>query len=209
MLEVVHSKSSEKAMIFVQTREEVRALNRMCQQERLLSSDMSSKHVKVGTEKIHVGEWIKFNAADRYRGIENSHTGVVTKITLGGEVHVKLDREFTKEEKRRGLKKEIVIKPKQLKARKGEKDPFIMPAYARTVHAGQGLSTEYAYFMPGGRMTNKNLTYVGISRSEVRTKIYVDQDHAGPFCSLIADAMKKQVIKETAHELKDRLSLKI
>ena len=204
-----HSKSPEKAMIFVQTREEVRALNRMCQQDRLLSGDMSSKHVKVGTEKVHVGEWIKFNAADRYRGIENSHTGVVTKITLGGEVHVKLDREFTKDEKRRGLKKEIVIKPKQLKARKGEKEPFIMPAYARTVHAGQGLSTEYAYFMPGGRMTNKNLTYVGISRSEVRTKIYVDQGHAGPFCSLITEAMKKQVSKETAHELKDRLSLKL
>lgn len=58
-------------------------------------------------------------------------------------------------------------------------------------------------------MTNKNLTYVGISRSKIRTKIYVDQDHAGPFFSLIAEAMKKEVKKETAHELQNRLSLKL
>lgn len=216
-----HTKTPETAMIFVQTREEVRNLNRTCQEARLLAGDIKSKHIKVGTEKIHVGEWIKFNSNDRRRGIENSNTGVVTKITRSGEVHVTLDREFTKQERRRGMKKEIVIEAKQLKPRKtrndqkqpkklnNKNDPFIMPAYARTVHAGQGLSTNHAYFMPGGRMTNKNLCYVGLSRSTARCKVYIDQDHAGPFLSLIKEAMEKHIKKETAHEVRERIGLEL
>lgn len=201
-----HKKSPETANIFVQTREEVRIINRMCQQERLLSGDMSSRNKKVGSEKIHEGEWVKFTASDRRKGIENSNTGVVTKIAMNGDIHVKLDREFTKEEMRRGLKKEIVITAKDLKKHKGP-DGLIMPAYARTVHAGQGLSVDHAYFMPGGSMTNKNLSYVGISRSKACTKIYIDRDHAGPHLSLIEEAMKKYIEKATAHEISSRLTI--
>jgi len=61
--------------------------------------------------------------------------------------------------------------------------------------------------MPGGSMTNKNLAYVGISRSKVCTKIYIDRDHAGPYLSLIEEAMKKYVEKATAHEISHRLKI--
>ncbi len=201
-----HKEHPDRAKIFVQTREEVRIINRMCQQERLLSGDMKSRHTKVGTEKIHEGEWIKLTASDRRKGIENSNTGFVTKIARNGDVHITLDREFTNVEKRRGMKKEVIISAKELKKHKG-KDGLIVPAYATTVHGGQGLSVDYCYFMPGGRMTNKNLSYVGISRSKVQTKIFIDQDHAGPYLSLIEEAMKKHVEKATAHEISQRLRI--
>lgn len=201
-----HKTTPETANIFVQTRDEVRIVNRMCQQERLLSGDMQSKSTKVGTEKIHVGEWVKFTASDRRKGIENSNTGFVTKIAMNGDIHVTLDREFTKAEKSRGKQKEVVITSKEMKKHQGA-DGLVMPAYARTVHAGQGLSVDHAYFMPGGSMTNKNLAYVGISRSKVCTKIYIDRDHAGPYLSLIEEAMKKYVEKATAHEISHRLKI--
>ena len=201
-----HRSTPETANIFVQTRDEVRIVNQMCQQSRLLSGDMQSKNTKVGTEKIHVGEWVKFTASNRRKGIENSNTGFVTKIAMNGDIHVTLDREFTKAEKNRGMKKEVVITSKDRKKHQGP-DGLLMPAYARTVHAGQGLSVDHAYFMPGGSMTNKNLAYVGISRSKVRTKIYIDRDHAGPYLSLIEEAMKKHIEKATAHEISSRLTI--
>ena len=60
-------------------------------------------------------------------------------------------------------------------------------------------------------MTNKELTYVQLTRGEIATKLFIDRDHAGKKLADIASAMKQSGKKDLAHDQTDgnRLRLQI
>ncbi|MDZ4849682.1 MAG: MobF family relaxase [Pirellulaceae bacterium] len=190
-------KRPEDAMILVQTREEARQINRMCQSARLLESAISNISVRVGDQELHVNDRVMFQKPMRHLGIENGNSGTVIGITERGEVRIQLDKEISKQQKKRGITQEPIFNASKLTS------DDIKLAYAATTHKLQGIDVEKAYVLAGGSMTNQQQTYTALSRSTAKTKLYIDRDHAGPMLSEILKAMEKSLEKPMAHDLEE------
>jgi ATP-dependent exoDNAse (exonuclease V) alpha subunit len=182
-------------VIIVQTNAEVSQMNRKCQNARLVEGTISPIHVRVGEDKFHVKDRVMMKETDGHRGIANSNLGTIKSIDEWGNVTVTLDRELSQSEKKRGLKKDVVLTHKELTP------DFIALGYSSTTHKFQGGSIERVYALAGGPMTNRNLAYVALSRSTEQCRLYIDQDHAGHKLSAISQAVDKHVEKRMAHEL--------
>lgn len=188
-------KRPEAFVIIVQTNSEVSQMNRKCQNARLLAGTVSPIHVQVGEDKIHINDRVMMKETVSHRGIANSNLGTVKSIDESGNVTVTLDRELSKGEKARGLKQDVVLTRKDLTP------DFIGLGYSSTTHKFQGGSLERVYVLAGGPMTNRNLTYVALSRSTEQCRLYIDRDHAGHKLAAISQAASKHVEKYMAHEL--------
>ena len=182
-------------VVIVQQNSEVSQMNRKCQNARLLAGTVSPIHVQVGEDKMHVNDRVMMKETASHRGIANSNLGTIKSIDKLGNVTVTLDRELSKGEKARGLKKDVVLTRKELTP------DFIGLGYSSTTHKFQGGSLERVYVLAGGSMTNRNLTYVALSRSTQQCRLYIDRDHAGHKLAAISQAASKHVEKYMAHEL--------
>ena len=185
----------EAFVVIVQQNSEVSQMNRKCQNARLLAGTVSPIHVQVGDDKIHVNDRVMMKKTVSHRGIANSNLGTVKAIDEWGNVTVTLDRELSRSEKARGLKKDVVLTPKDLNP------DFIGLGYSSTTHKFQGGSLQRVYVLGGGSMTDRNLAYVALSRSTEQCRIYIDRDHAGHKLAAISQAASKHVEKSMAHEL--------
>ncbi len=185
----------EAFVVIVQQNSEVSQMNRKCQNARLVAGTVSPQHVQVGDDKIHINDRVMMKETVSHRGIANSNLGTVKSIDGLGSVTVTLDRELSQSEKARGLKKDVVLTRKELTP------DFIGLGYSSTTHKFQGGSLERVYVLAGGSMTNRNLTYVALSRSTQQCRLYIDRDHAGHKLAAISQAASKHVEKYMAHEL--------
>lgn len=189
----------EKMVVVVHTREEAKQINRMCQNARLLDGQISSHSVKVGDQDLHVSDLVMFKANMGELGVRNGNIGKVTSISERDEITIQLEKQLTKEQIARGLKREVTLTTSKLTT-----DQLSL-AYSETAHKLQGADREFVFYLAGGAMDNQQMAYTALSRSTENTKIYVDRDHAGPKLSLIATAMQKRIEKESAHEVEQRL----
>ncbi len=199
-------KEPQKAFILTQTKAEAKQLNRLCQDARRFEGATSSKSAVIQNQVYHVGDRVMFHKKILKKGIENGYQGKITGIdTLKKTVTVMLDRKPNEQKSARGHKQEVTIAIKDL-----PKD-YLTLGYAATTHKLQGQSVERAYCLLGGGMTNKELTYVQLTRAEVATKLFIDRDHAGKKLADIATAMRQSGKKELAHDQTDtnRLRLQI
>ncbi len=185
----------EAFVVIVQQNSEVSQMNRKCQNARLLAGTVSPIHVQIGEDKMHVNDRVMMKETASHRGIANSNLGTIKSIDKLGNVTVTLDRELSQSEKARGLKKDVVLTRKELTP------DFIGLGYSSTTHKFQGGSLERVYVLAGGSMTNRNLTYVALSRSTEQCRLYIDRDHAGHKLAAISQAASKHVEKYMAHEL--------
>lgn len=192
----------EEAIILTQTRAESRHINRLCQMERQLDGQLSSKSVKIHGEKYHVGDRVMFHDPKRNKGIENGYQAKVTAVNpLTKSITVTLDREPSPQQKKMGRSRVVTLGQSEV-----EPD-FITLGYAATTHKLQGQSRERAYCLIGGNLTTQELTYVQVTRGELSTKLFTDRYHAGPKLADLAEAIKKSGRKELAHDQGLRLSI--
>ena len=73
-------------------------------------------------------------------------------------------------------------------------------SYAITTHKGQGSTVENSYVLLGGGMSNKQMAYTQLSRGKLSTKIFLDENSAGPDLRDIARRIGKDRTKTLAHE---------
>ena len=199
-------KEPQKAFVLTQTRAEAKQLNHLCQAARRLEGATRSKSAVIQNQVYHVGDRVMFHKKILKNGIENGYQGEITGVDrLKKTVTVMLDRKPNEQKSARGHKQEVTIAIKDL-----PKD-YLTLGYAATTHKLQGQSVERAYCLLGGGMTNKELTYVQLTRGELITKLFIDRDHAGKKLADIADSMKQSGKKELAHDQTDgnRLRLQI
>jgi len=80
-------------------------------------------------------------------------------------------------------------------------DQAVSLAYAATTHRLQGGSTETAYMLVGGQMTDQQMSYTQATRGEQKTFVFVDKLHAGPHLTQLARSMSRSRPKLMAHDV--------
>jgi conjugative relaxase-like TrwC/TraI family protein len=178
-------------VIFTQTRDEAKIVNRLCQRQRLTQglSD-ESRSVTVGGERLCQGDRILFHKQRFADGIANGHRGTILQTNaLLGRLTVQLD----------GREGE---QPRSVTVRTRDYGPDgITLAYAQTTHKGQGQSVEHTYMLLGGSMTDREMSYVQATRGKLSTRLYVDDAHAGPELKDLVRAMNRSNAKLMAHDI--------
>ncbi len=194
------------SIILTQTRAEAKQINHMCQAARRLEGAISSKSTVAANQVYHVGDIVLFHTAMKLKGIENGFKAEVVGVdSLKKTMTVMLDRELSQQQKQRGHTQKVTLKVKDLSP-----DDMTL-GYAATSHKAQAQSVPKVFCLIGGGMTNQELTYVNLTRSEQFTKLFIDKDHAGKKLADIAASMKQSGKKELAHDQTDgnRLRLQI
>lgn len=183
-------------VIFTQTRLESSAINRMCQKERQRAGQVKTTGVVFNGQPICVGDRVLFHEALRRIGIENGYAGTVLAVDpRRNRISVRLDGEPSEQNKKRGHRQIVTISPKDFK------DRGVSLFYSATTHKLQGQGVEKAFLLLGGRMTDREMTYVQSSRGKTITKLFVDELNAGENLKSIANAIARSRAKKMAHEI--------
>lgn len=182
-----------ETLVFASTREEARELNELCQRARRERGEISPKGIKVGERRFSAGDHILFMRNFTARGL-SGHTDVqngtlaqvLSVSPLRGKMKVRLQggkvfsfsvREYTD----------------------------IELGYAMTTHKAQGVTVERALVLTGGRMTDRELSYVKASRARGETRIYTDRVEAGAGLKDLKRQMETSRAKDLAQDHKQDL----
>ncbi|QDT76364.1 MobF family relaxase [Lacipirellula limnantheis] len=199
--------------IFAGTRAEVSRFNTLCQEARLAGGLLDAREkVELDGVTFMVGDRVRFDIAARTRGIQKGTSGAVIACRegfTGKYVTVALGDETTSwSEHARDLLKhhatqllnaalgkpttpppprhDVVLVPLE------SLNPLCKPYrglsldYARTTHLGQGQTVENSYVLLGGQMTDRELSYVQMSRHREKLHLYSSEQEAGKTLAGIA-----------------------
>lgn len=214
--------------IFAGTRAEVDRFNKLAQWERVKAGLVdSTERVEHEGNIFMVGDRVRFNAAARTLGIRKGEEGTVIacKDGFSGKfVAVALGEDTSSFSKRtaKAMKHHAAQLMKAALGRRTEKLPprrdiVLVPLeklnplaksyrglslnYAMTTHLGQGQTVKNSYVLLGGKMTDRELSYVQTSRHREQLFLYADQNEAGR--TLTELARKTRPLDETAHTISD------
>ncbi len=178
--------------VFTETRKEASYINRKIQQARLDNGYLDpASAIKVHGMKFFGGDRVLFAKADKLKGIENGYKATILSTnTFTRTMRVELDTP------KRGLSSIVQVSFDKMSP------ADIQLGYASTTHKGQGSTSLNSYVLLGGGMTNLNMAYTQLSRAKHKTKIFLDEDCAGPSLKNIARRISKEQTKTLAHSLK-------
>ncbi len=173
----------EKALIFVGTRADVKIANTQCQSSRLRHGELSGSCFRDRGVSLYEKDRVLFTENSRKLGVQNGTLGTILELKHKQQIAVvKLDSG------------EVV--PVPLKSYQS-----LTLGYAVTTHKGQGTTVENAYILAGGRMQDRELSYVQASRARNSSRIYTDRNEADNDLSRLAKQMSKTHEKTLAHQL--------
>ena len=149
---------------------EVRQLNDMAQQERLKAGALNRcSAVTVGDETFYGGDRVFFTKKSRKLHLENGDAGTIVGIRnnpLSAAVTVRVDGEREA--------REIPLRTLLRTDYDG-----LTRGYASTVHKMQSKGVDHTHCLLSGGMTDREITYVSLSRHRKSVHIYTDENHAG------------------------------
>lgn len=186
-------------VIFAQTRREARALNAAAQKERQRFGAVRSwGGVGVGEERIFVGDRVIFHKPLRKWGAENGHRATVLRVNpILRTITVRLDHQPPSLPGQKPRSQTVTIPLRAL-----GKDGLTL-GMAATTHKFQGQTCDHSYVLMASRLTSKEMGYVQATRARHTTTIFSTVHHAGPNGEILAQALKKSVAKDLAHDLPD------
>lgn len=174
---------------------EVRAINRLCQEERLRAGEISERKMKLGPEEFHEKDRVVLTKRDRALKVENGFMGEVVSFSEEArEITVRLDK---------GGRTVTLPIDEYGKDR-------VKLAYASTVHISQGSTRESVLVLLGGHMMDKHVSYVAASRSRGETHLVADHAEVGKDPTLrdairtLGRAMSRDRTKTLARDLLDK-----
>jgi ATP-dependent exoDNAse (exonuclease V) alpha subunit len=174
----------ERALIFVGTRAEVADANARCQKARLRAGELRGHAYTHRGRTFYERDRVVFTKNSTKLGVENSAFGTIVELKrLRGIAMIKMDTGET-----------LPIPLRRFKGYKG-----LELGYAVTTHKGQGTTVDSAYLLVGGKMQDRELTYVQASRARLSTRVYTDQHEAGENLFQLAKQMEKSHQKTLAH----------
>lgn len=143
-------------------------INAMAQERRAQAGELGAHTVQLSGKPyaLAAGDEIIFTGQYRIPGqkrVENGITGTIT--------------DTARDEDR------VTIKTREREPRKIEVNTRefsdLSLGYAVHVHKGQGLTTETSGILTGGWQTDREHTYVAVSRAREQTQIYISRDDLG------------------------------
>jgi ATP-dependent exoDNAse (exonuclease V) alpha subunit len=192
--------------IFASTRTEVARLNTLAQQERLQAGFLDAREaIRHEGVTFIVGDRVRFNAAMKACGIQKGETGTVVACKdsftgkylavarseggpLWSEYALQVVKHHALQLVNAAIGKQTTLPPPR-------QDILLVPLetsipfskvyrglsldYAMTTHLGQGQTVENAYVLLGGKMTDRELSYVQMSRHRNVLQLYAGEQHAG------------------------------
>ena len=174
--------SVRQKLVFTGTRLEAAIINAKIQAERLVAGELRGDGVQHGKVMLFEGDRLHFTRNNRVLGVNNGSLATILAVR-GEEIAARLD----------GPRGEIV--------RFSLKEyGHVKLAYAVTSHAGQGVTTDRAYVLAGGTMTDLHISYVQTSRARELCEIHVDRMEAGEDLEQLARGMSKDRSKDLAHD---------
>ena len=200
------TQSPEEHRIFAATKGEVARFNQLAQWERVKAGLVdATERVEYREEIFMVGDRIRFNTTQRQLGIRKGEGGAIVACKdgfTGKYVAVKIDGETltlsahamhaVKHHARQLIKAALGKKTEVLRPRRDivlvplqSLNPLVKPYeglsldYAMTTHLGQGQTVKNSYVLLGGRMTDRELTYVQTSRHQQQLFLYANHTDAG------------------------------
>jgi conjugative relaxase-like TrwC/TraI family protein len=162
------SPDGQTVMITDASNREREEINAMAQERRAQAGELGSHRVELPEKPygLAAGDQIMFTAQYRIPGekrVENGITGTIT--------HTDRDEDrVTIKTNERGAR-EVVLDTSEF--------ADISLAYAVHVHKAQGLTAETSGILTGGWQTDKEHTYVAVSRAREQTQIYVTREDLG------------------------------
>lgn len=143
------------------TRKDVKDLNELARTERVKAGEVEQgERVKTdqGEREFATGDRIVFLKNDKSIGVKNGQLGTVEKIEREGSDGYRMAV--------RGDDGKLVT----LNTKDYDR---LDHGYATTVHKAQGVTVDRAYVL-SGRMHDRELSYVSMSRSRQETRLYID-----------------------------------
>lgn len=191
-------------LVFAQTRTEAKALNRLCQSERLQSQRRPNlKSVNFEGERFMTGDRVLFHQRLRAQGVQNGHQGTILSVSpLLNRITVRLDHAPLKPNSTPNAKATRMSQTVVIPLRSLRKEGLSL-GYAATTHSMQGKSVPYAYALVGGSMTNREMSYTQMSRGQLQTRLFVAEADAGEKNADLAKSMKQSVRRGLAHDVID------
>lgn len=168
---------------------EVRAINRMCQEERKQANQLGERKLFADGDFIYEGDRVMLGKNSRPLGVKNGFTGLVTGVDEeSGRMKVMLDVDD----------REVVVSLEDYGAKS------IKLGYASSVHKAQGRTIEYCHCLMGSHMDSLHLAYVQASRSRESTHLFLDRAHAGPGMRDAIRTLSRARHKDLARDIIDR-----
>jgi conjugative relaxase-like TrwC/TraI family protein len=174
----------DRHLILAATNDEAAALNRLCRVERARAGAVTGPPVRLDGSEVAAGDRVLFTRNSRLLGVTNGSLGTVVRADPGRRrLAVRLDG---------GPVVSVPVADY----------PHLRPGYAVTTHRAQGATAAHAYVLAGGAMTDRELTYVQLSRARGTTRVYVDRLSAGESLGDLARAMTRSRQHRLAHDVR-------
>ncbi|WP_454675917.1 Ti-type conjugative transfer relaxase TraA [Achromobacter pestifer] len=148
------------SIILAGMRKDVRDLNELARAERVQAGEIEpgeTVQTEQGKRDFAKGDRILFLKNDKRVGVKNGQLGTIEKIEREGGGHLLTVRRDSGE---------------QVAFNTADYDR-VDHGYATTVHKAQGVTVDRAYVLTG-KMHDRELSYVSMSRSRQETRLYVD-----------------------------------
>lgn len=216
--------------IFAGTRADVDRFNNLCQWERVQAGLVDpTERVEHDGQTFMVGDQVRFSTASRPRGIAKGESGTIIacKDGFSGKyvaVARRLDRQGLSERTLFALKHhakqliaaalgkrtvklpprdDVVLVP--LKSLNPLTKPYkgLVLDYAMTTHLSQGQTVANSYVLLGGKMSDRELSYVQGSRHKERLYLYCKEQEAGR--RLTAVARKHRPVSHAVNDQKTKI----
>jgi len=169
-------------LILANTNREVDMLNKLAQEKRHDAGELAKRHTSINEKRFFERDRILFGQNDNRLKVKNGMCGTLTRIDLlRKNLTVTLDNQKT------------VTFPKK------DYDKISL-AYAVTTHKSQGLTVQNSYLLVGGKMQDREISYVQASRARERTKFYTQADSTQQALLGLSQQMKKSNQKTLASE---------
>jgi len=174
--------SPAEHLALTSSRLEAAILNEKMQEERMLQGKLSSRSVAVGGLNFHEGDRVLFTRNNPFYDVRNGQIGTVLEADEAREkIVVELDG---------GKRVSVYVEEYQ----------HLRMGYTVTTHSAQGMTAQNVWVLVEP-LQDREMTYVQLSRARGNTRIYMDQDVAGPELTEIARQMSRSHQKLLAHDV--------
>ncbi|MDV3351279.1 MobF family relaxase [Leptothoe sp. LEGE 181152] len=171
-------------LILANTNADVNAINRLAQEKRKEVGALGERHTSINGETLYEGDRVLFRQNDKRQDVKNGMGGTLQKIDL--------------------LKKQLTVTLDNQESRTFSKDEYdqLSLGYGVTTHKSQGMTVKNSYVLAGGRMQDRELTYVQMSRAKEQTRIYAQGEAKKKAIDTLQSQMEQSNQKTLARDWK-------
>lgn len=160
-------------------------LNQMAQAGRIEAGLVTGPSLKIGAHDFHRGDRIMFTKNHKGLGVKNGSFGIIGRINEQlGTLTVEVDGPGSARERTRSFSLDSYDN--------------VTLGYAVTTHKAQGVTVENSFVLTDEEMTDREMSYVQVSRAKSKTSIFTTEEEAGlDLCELVRK-MEYSRVKEMA-----------